>query len=951
MAIAVMACGAEPQTATTAMVGSQAPAAAQPRGSRVQQIQAVENPVLGVVVDVAERPVARAQVTLFRRTREWPRGDRVQLHSPVWTGADGRFEFGITRTSHLELEVAAPGFATRTLLPPPQLSEYVVRLQPGFEVIGSVLDPEDAPCAGCEVFLEARVGGRMRARRAETDAKGRFEFAGVPAEALRLVARHPDFQPAILPRATVGGHRFHTLEFHDRSGLRVSGTVSDGSQRRLAEGLVRVYPNTPTGLLTLPYESRTDGEGRFRIAGLAPGSYRMEIRHPGYSSMERLLSLGRSSMTGLQMVLAHRGRLRGRLTGSPQLGGKKLSVISFLGEIATTTLRDDGSFAFPGSGFSLGLATLELEEGEVCFAASKSRWHRVPLRDDDKDHVITTIPASMLVGKVHDGHGNPLAGVQVVAPLKRFGDLGLLSARRQVVAVTDDQGCYTILGMGPGEVPLGFLKGAFAYRQESAKALPRADRIAEHLRRIIQLHRPGTIEGRVVRGGDPVRGALVMISRGMHRVRKARTDQQGRYRLGGLPPGEHQISVKFGVLPMERVPEPVKLEPGKTVTGVDVALPSRRLTGLLVDSQDAPMANLLVETPSGIVATTDINGEFKLSIPPGETWLSIRLRRGDPVTQRFVVGATEGRKKVRVQIAPRAQLRARILCMPSEQPARGVILHLDRVDQQRTERIKRDLASRIPDMLKDTWRVVERNFDRLERYERRTVERWVELEEGLLELNNLPNRTMRLTIRAKGYVPHVETVELHNGKPVNLGEIRLRRGSRIHGLVVDSWGKPLAGARVVLGRESELANPEARTIYLTDENGRFMARGVALSNRRLYVAADGFATGLHDLRLPKDTLRRQRNPVRIQMQTGATIQVRVVEDKVRQPLGYVMVRLHRGGELIARQRTDEDGRVAFTHLGKDDYQVSVQGWPRKLGLSVTSTSGNKAIRREIVVRD
>lgn len=913
--------------------------------------RAVENPVHGIVTDASGKPISRARVSLFRRTREWPRHDRERLHSPVWTGADGRFEFGTSRGFHLELEVVADRFATQTLLPSPRVEECVVAMPAGFRIVGCVLDSEGASIHDCSVFLEARSGSRMRARQTKTGPRGRFVFTGIPAELLRLVARHPDYQPATLPRVTAGKHRFHTLEFPDRSGLRVSGTVVNDDQDPLAQGLVRIYPGTLTGLLTVPYEAKTDSDGLFYVAGLAPGSYMMEIRHPEYASITRNLSLKRSSVAGLVMELPYRSMLRGRLTGIEKPTGVKLRVISFFGETSSTTLRADGSFAFPGSGFSLGFATLEIEEGDTCFAKSRSRWHRLHLRDDDKQHVIPTIPASLRAGTVLDSRGRSLAGVRIIALLKRYGSRGLLSQRRQVVAVTDSQGRYRIRGMGPEEVSLGFLTNRFAFRLESTRAGPNLANIAFKQQRTVNLHRPGAIEGRVTRGGRAVVGALVMVDRGVYSIRKVRTDENGCYRIRGLPPGEHSVRVKFGEMPMEHVPAAVLVESGKTVKSVDVELPSRRIKGILLDAAERPMANLLVETPSGVVATTNADGKFELDIPPKTTWLSVRLRQGDPVTHRFPVGVTQKEVEIFLQIAPRARLEAKIVCTPSGLPATGVVVRLEPPPEQDKTPQKSMRDKYIPDILKGAWQTLEKKLSPLDRYKRRAIERWIDLADGQLELSNLPNRTMLLTIRAKGYLPYVGLVELENNSSKQLGVIKLRRGFRVHGQVVDHQGKPLGHARVVLGRESELANTAVKTFYVTDDNGCFMVRGVSLSNRRIYVSADGFATKVWDLKLPRDTLRRRGNPVRIQMQTGATIQVRV-EDRYQQPLGYLMVRLHRHGELIARRPTDEFGQVAFTHLGKDDYRVSVQGQATlPTWVSVTNTSGNKVYSRKIVLKD
>ena len=927
-------------------------AASQVRNRR--SLRAVDNPVHGVVTDADGKPVNRARVRLFRRIREWPRDDRQLLDSPVSTGSDGRFEFGMQRDSQLELEVAASGFATQTLLPSPYVDQYVVSMKPGFRVIGRVLDSDDSPSAACEVFLEARSGSRLRSRQTKTDAQGRFAFEGVPADNFRLVARHPDYQPAIFPRVTVGVHRVHTLEFLDKSGLRVSGTVVDENEVGLANGTVRVYPNTPTGLLTVPYESATDSEGRFRVIGLAPGAYVLEVRHPKRSSIARRLSVKRSSVTGLVMVLPRRAKLEGRITGLTNPAGLLLNAVSFFGEIGRVLLREDGSFSFPEPGFSLGLTTLELAADDTVFSSTGSRWHRLHLRDDVKSYVIPTERGLLLAGTAVDSSGQPAAGARVVAEVRRYGDLGLLSARREVVAITDDQGRYTVRGMGRGVVSLGFHTRKFTFGQ--LRQTPISDVEGKNLNYDllpkVVLERLGAIAGQVVRGGKPVQGALVMVNTDRYSSHQSHTDEDGRYQILGLPPGDHLVRVKFGALAIEHAPGQITVVPSKTVRGIDIPLPSRRIEGRLLDSFEAPMANVLVETPSGVVGVTDAKGHFQLDVPRKKTWLSIRLREGGPVTQRFLVGDTEDKVQVLVPIAPRAQLRARVLCMPSGLPATGVVVRLEPPARKKPQRQSATTwAKHFPAMLGLALDTVGKGFSRLYRYESQVVERWVDLREGALHLSNLPNRRMLLTIRTKGYLPYVKEVRLANGVPKNLGDIKLRRGSRVHGVVVDSGGNPLAGARLVIGSESELANSSVKTVYVTDKRGCFTVRGVSLMNRRLHVTAKGFATLAYDLSLPMDSLRSPSNPVRLEMQPGATCEIRV-EDKARQPMGYVMVRLHRGGELIASQRTGEDGLVSFARLSKDDYRVSIQGWPRsQIGLRVLEAKNRKVYRRRIILKN
>ncbi len=876
-------------------------------------------------------PMAAARVTLYKRLRQWPRRDRVELDS-VRTGTEGRFVFSTSRGRGLEVEAKARSCATlvRTA-PPPGLGTLILQFSRGFRVAGSVVLPTGRPARNCVVYLEPGSRSQMRAVQTNTDRDGRFEFLGVPADNLRVSARHDLFQPAT-DVVTIG--RPMALRF-ERPEIGLSGRVMSGDEP-VADCEVLVSPRMTSGVFCVPFAAVTDRDGRYRIRGLGEGSYNIELRHDKYSSAQRTLSL-HESRTGLELELSSRVKVKGQLTGAKNIANTQLSIVSFYGETATTRVRADGSFEFAEE-LSSGMATIELEAGQFSFKVSQSRWVRRALIEDGDDFELEIQPASEVKGVVLGHDGKPLAGVEVLAalkiiedPLNLFTDQSPLVARQRVFAVTDRAGRYLIHGLEPGEVTLSFQKERFGSCTQVA-VVKFKSKSPDASESTVKLLAPGTISGRVTRGGKPVPGALVSVSKGLSR---GFTGRGGRYTLRGLPAGEHLVRVKFRTLKIAHSDKPIKLTAGQEVSGVDIALQmGRRIRGQVVDSEELPMANVIVEGQAGTTTNTDESGRFVLDVPLGRTLLYVRTTPFDPSFDRVPVGRDVEELIVQLRQAPRARVKGVVKALPMETPVVGMILRLDTDKRQ---------AQPTPLTLGLTWTESMRtviNMQRLnEHHLRGHVERWIEAPEGVLDLQNLPAGPYRLTLQSRGYQPFVKKVALFNGKPIDLGVIKLERGFTVEGVVLRPNGDPVPGARIVLGRESDLTLSGARTWYVSDRRGRFTVEGVGLKLKTLYVAAKGYATQHHALDLAKDILRDKDDPVQVRMQPGARIRAELI-GMDGTPVPFKMVQLNRGFDWIGQAETDDQGVAWFYNVSKGSYHLGLRGkWRSLTKQIVRDTSG------------
>src|SRR5262249_6891914 len=98
----------------------------------------------------------------------------------------------------------------------------------------------------------------------------------------------------------------------------------------------------------------------------------------------------------------------------------------------------------------------------------------------------------------------------------------------------------------------------------------------------------------------------------------------------------------------------------------------------------------------------------------------------------------------------------------------------------------------------------------------------------------------------------------------------LTKGPTITGRVVDGAGRPIKGARVVLGHDTFGSNSPTGT---TNERGEFTLENSARGPSMITVQADGFAPRIQDVRIEERTA-----PVEFRLtEPGSVLRVRVVD--------------------------------------------------------------------------
>jgi protocatechuate 3,4-dioxygenase beta subunit len=230
-----------------------------------------------VVRDDSGRPVESAQVSVLSVDPNAP------LRQTAFTGSDGSAAIEDARGLDLRILVEAPGFAVAVRSVEHAGERVQIDLARGVTVEGKVTTVRGRrPLEGASITLISE-GRRSFAL---SDRDGAYRMRDVAPGPVHVVVTHPDFATAELDTTVVStgrSDRAHELPAIDLAeGGGIEGEVLDAQGKpavgaRVAAGIVPAF--LPLGSLP-PGMAVTDGKGRFKLAGLAPGRVDVEAYAP-----------------------------------------------------------------------------------------------------------------------------------------------------------------------------------------------------------------------------------------------------------------------------------------------------------------------------------------------------------------------------------------------------------------------------------------------------------------------------------------------------------------------------------------------------------------------------------------------------------------------------------------------------------------------------------------------
>jgi uncharacterized GH25 family protein len=565
---------------------------------------------------------------------------------------------------------------------------------------------------------------------------------------------------------------------------------------------------------------------------------------------------------------------------------------------------------------------------------------------------------ALLLGEVVDGEGLPVAGARVMlvdeVSLPYFPKIDFLTAFRimanrektKAETVSDAKGRFRFHAGGIKERDYGLRVTAEGYAT-AVRHEVRVGGSAEPEGIRVVLGSAVALFGRVVDGSDAgIEGATVVAFVMSEAMRPGRlildkywtqSGPEGRFRMGDLPAGTYSVVVRKGSLPivMRKGTEVTADREITVVMGDPFTLLGKVIDGITEKGVEGARIRLSPVGETGGLggAVTDSKGEFRVKdLPPGEYEILIEAQ-GYPIAVRRIESLRSGTMRGEFRLNRDAFIQGRVLEAGSERPIEGawVVAYAplgalnaseegDLVKlRTRTDANGAFTLSGLPPGVQGFWEHAKRD-------PQRTLEvTVVAIKPGW----SLAGEEEGLTVQASPQRCPIQDVVLP-----------MVRSPRLSARVVDSGGKPVAGAEITIRLRSSLVARMADELgikpekVVADENGTFSVLVRAAYRVQVVTYHPDFA--LHIMEF-KDWKAGQSLPEQvIELQRGGEVIVKIVREG-EEPLAGVKIEYNFCGRkrwdgtnypkaLSGRQeaRSDEQGSARFDRLTPGIWQFKIE---------------------------
>jgi 5-hydroxyisourate hydrolase-like protein (transthyretin family) len=454
---------------------------------------------------------------------------------------------------------------------------------------------------------------------------------------------------------------------------------------------------------------------------------------------------------------------------------------------------------------------------------------------------------------VQAGTGTPVADVQVSISGNNAGD-----AR----TYTGNDGRFVLRDLAPGKYTVRFARSGYVTQQygerlapATATPLPLTVPSGEDVDTIVmELTPAGVVSGRIRDrdSGQPAVGMPVDLLAYIHdpfgrkvvqSIGRGTTDDRGKYRIYGIPPGQYFLSAGGSPRPPNRTEDlnlnevPSDLEitfypgtadldraralrilPGAELRGLDIVpVPPRafRISGRVVGNIEPEMMVDATREPADLYrdysnAKVDSNGTFEVTnLPPGDYLLKIEAE-GQRASARVHLGESD--------------LKGIELALRTAGTLNGTVLVEDGPLRPNPR-----IYVRLVDESEETWASAQVD------------------PKGAFTIEKLPFGSYRLILQYAGqpgvYLKAVtyDGVEVassrwnfDSGKTAALQILASSSTATLRGRIDDSRGRPIMRATVVLIPDSNRNYPELYFVAVTNENGEFEMTGVRPGNYKAF---------------------------------------------------------------------------------------------------------------------
>ncbi|MEM8883356.1 MAG: sigma-70 family RNA polymerase sigma factor [Planctomycetota bacterium] len=864
--------------------------AQQPATARVDEPaveMAARRTVRGRVLQADGSPAAGAVVAAhpYEPDRYWiseaPR--RARPRGRVTCDVEGAFETAVEPGRSVLLVAVHGGHAAqRVVRAGSEPREGVeIRLRPTATARLRVVDEAGRPVEGADVTIGPRLFDDRGEPRSvgRTDADGRAVIGGIAIQPYGhgVTVRHPGFAvatrvSAVLPNAA------WTIRLV--RGESYEGVVLDAERQPVPSARVRwlcEHERFGSG------ETRTDREGRFRIAHLPPYPCVVFLDGAGRGQgFKRLVAPPHPAELILDEVRARSGIVVDE-SGAPVPDVRVLALSPKFVDLRTTFSNgisvhrmpermrsrmtgEDGRFDFPG------LSSHATRLG----VSARSPFRTVEMVEEGAFLRIVVAPAPLIRGRVVDPEGRPVAHARVVRP-----------GGHDYERYTDQDGrfsMYPLPAVKPGGKTSFYVTRPGYARLEFESAEPEPT---------LTLRPVGTIVGRLVDpDGNPIVGARIGANR-----QYVFSESDGRFRVW-LPSGGFHLRIQRDGFRLH----------GQSVRGGDsdqdlgdLELRPRapaRLRGTVVDPTGRPLAGVVVEAQLKTSAVfdgdhqerTDHRGRFEFpSLSEGEVTVEIRPEGFAPYRKAGI--ALRGEIDVVIELRSALRISGTVVHAAGE-IAKGATVEL----------------------LPDAGGAARRHTTRAD-------------DTGRFAFESLADGRYRVVAA----IVHEETARSFALATAEAGEegvrLRLAPPARLSGRLLDVDGSPMTGVRVegyvehAAFKGTSFGAPEAGGE--TDAQGRFRIDGLAGEEVELRFRYAETAIGTAAVLPPTRTVSLDEEHEFRLVAGGAIAGTVFAPDGTRYTKAWVQLAGNEGHEAFLRP--DRHGRFRVTGLPPGRYTIKASG--------------------------
>jgi hypothetical protein len=412
----------------------------------------------------------------------------------------------------------APAATPAATTPPPPAEDRTP------EIRGRILDADGNAVNGAAVRLVSPTVPYTVYDDTKTDASGRFSFAHVGAERVRVAADHdPDGAVTSAELHVAQGQSTDiTLVLSAASAVR--GTVVDADDHPVAGATLFVE-----GVPWIVRSATSDAAGAFRLAIVPYGVTSLVAVARGYKSARVALPRREDPVELVVRVRLETGAPAEGQVLDPDGNPIKARIVACDGQPseASAVSADDGTFQLPASAIGCS-AVAQHDEYEASDAVVLVEGRRAELR---------LRPGGAIEGVVVDDRGAPVPSFTV--GVESYSGAQSRSLRSTPPRKVDDAlGAFRLEKLAPGRYVLG--AGAAGKPTGRSDSIDVAGGVATTGVRIV-LPLGGTVTGRVVdEHHAPLEGVDMRfdaVSSVIDSSAHATTDSAGLYRLEGAPPG------------------------------------------------------------------------------------------------------------------------------------------------------------------------------------------------------------------------------------------------------------------------------------------------------------------------------------------------------------------------------------------------------------------------------